>query len=803
MRNYFHIISLLLIIVSSTAQADNTGIFFFESKIRPILVSKCYSCHSSRNNDIKGGLALDSKEGLLKGGDSGPAIVIGDPDKSLLTKALDHSEYQMPPDEKLSDNIINDFKLWIKNGAIDPRIKIQDRKMELVQAKKFWSFKPVSFPVIPTIEDKPNNLDKIVISKLNRENLKQVERANNYTIVRRLYFDLIGLPPTPEEVLSYINDKDLNRYEKLVDKLLADKRFGEKWGRHWLDVARYGESTGKDQNVVYPYAWKYRDYVIDSINKDKLYSQFIIEQIAGDLLPHKNYQEYNEHLIATGFLAIGTKNLTENPKQFKADLIDEQIDTITRGFLGITLSCARCHDHKFDPLSQKDYYAMYGILQNISTLDGVARGNNNIGYDGEFGYLVDDLTKHLYDKKQIELWLLLSDANNINRKIGSIRSYNPNLDDNGKKQVKEELEKLDKELETKVAKIKEMGASDLLLKLLIKPNPVMCVKENPKPINAKVMVRGNVNELGEEVPRSIPELFTLTKTPHNPNNPNMSGRLELAHWIADKSNPLTYRVYINRIWKTLFGQGIIDSFDNFGSLGGEPTNGKIMDYLVIKFIQKKFSTKTIIKEILMSSTYQMSSKHNADNYEKDPDNLYLWRMNEKRLEAETIRDSLLYIAGELDGSSKKAQDFVLNSDKRRIDGKVNRELSVAKYRSIYLPVPRDFDIEMLDVFDRPDNNLLSANRSITTVPTQALYLMNNDQILQHCDSVAKQLETSHKDRDDQEKINYLYLKYLSRNPSEKEVAILKKYISDHPEKQKIYSNIVQILILTGEFREIK
>lgn len=794
---------LFLVLWQIINESKANDLLFFESKIRPVLVSQCYSCHSSRNSDIKGGLALDSKEGLLKGGDSGPAIIPGNPEKSLLIQALEYTEFQMPPDEKLSSNVINDFKVWIKRGAVDPRVKVQDRKMEMMQAKKFWSFRPVNSPIIPSIEDKPTNLDKIITAKLNRSNLKQVERANNYTIIRRLYFDLIGLPPTPEEVLSYINDKDLNRYEKLINKLLADKRFGEKWGRHWLDIARYGESTGKDQNIVYPYAWKYRDYVIDSINKDKPYSQFIIEQIAGDLLPHKNYQEYNEHLTATGFLAIGTKNLTENPKQFQADLIDEQIDTITRGFLGITLSCARCHDHKFDPLSQKDYYAMYGILQNISTLDGVSRGNNNIGYDGEFGYLVDDLTEHLYNKKQIELWILLNNVNNINRRVGSIRSYNPNLDDNGKKQVKDELDKLDKELETKINKIKELGASELLLKLLIKPNPVMCVQEKSKPVNAKVMVRGNVNDLGEEVPRSIPELFRTNKPIFNPNNPNMSGRLELANWIIDKNNPLTYRIYINRIWKTLFGQGLIDSFDNFGSLGGEPHDQKVMDYLVIKFIQKKFSTKTLLKEILMSSTYQASTKYNGDNYEKDPDNLCLWRMNEKRLEAETIRDSLLYIAGELDNSSRKAQDYVLNSDKRKIDGKVNRELSVAKYRSVYLPAPRDFDIEMLDIFDRPDNNLLSANRSITTVPTQALYLMNNDQILQHCDTVAKQLEISHKDRDDQEKINYLYLKYLSRNPSEKELDIFKKYILEHPEKQKIYSNIIQILILTGEFREIK
>lgn len=788
------------ILLCSTIFA-NPAITFFESKIRPVLVSQCYSCHSSRNNDVKGGLALDTREGLLKGGDSGPSIVVGDPDKSLLMKALQHTDLEMPPDQKLSDNVINDFKVWIKNGAIDPRIKVSDRKMELVQAKKFWSFKPVYHPVIPSLEDNKGNLDKIILSKLDRENLKQVGRANNYSILRRVYFDLIGLPPTPEEIVAYINDKDPNRYEKLIDKLLADKRFGEKWGRHWLDVARYADSTGKDQNIVYPYAWKYRDYVIDSFNKDKPYSQFIIEQIAGDLLPHKNYEEYNEHLLATGFLAVGTKNLTENPKQFKADLIDEQIDAVTRGFLGITLSCARCHDHKFDPFSQKDYYAMYGIFQNITTLDGVERGNNNIGYDGSLGYLVDPLTKPLYDKKQVELWNTLCDIRNISRKIGTIRSYNPNLNENDKKQVTSEIEKLDKELETKIAKINEEKASDLLVKLLLFPNPVMCVKENEKHTNAKVMVRGDVNNLGEEVPRSLPEMFVDKKPNHNPNNPNMSGRLELAQWIADKSNPLTYRVYINRIWKVLFGQGVVDSFDNFGSLGGEPTNGKIMDYLVIKFIQKKYSTKALLKEIMLSDSYQMSTRFDKDNYEKDPDNLYFWRMNEKRLEAENIRDTLLYIANELN-ESKKNHDFTLNNDKRRLDGKINGELNSAKYRSIYLPSPRDFDIEMLDVFDRPDNNLLAANRSVTTVPTQALYLMNNDQILNHCDIVSKQLEITHKDKNDDEKIKYLYLKYLCRYPTDKELSLLKKYI-ESSDKVKVYQNIIHILILTGEFREIK
>jgi hypothetical protein len=776
---------LCFLLLSATTAASEQEILFFEQNIRPILAQQCYSCHSSTIEDVKGGLSLDTKEGLLKGGDSGKAIIIGDPEQSLLIKALEHSDLQMPPDKKLSDTIVNNFKTWIKNGAIDPR----DSTDPMEIAKSCWSYQP--------IENISGSIDSIVLSKLTELQLKPVGIADDHTILRRLFYDLLGVPPTPDQIIQYVNDSNPDKYKLLVEKLLSDSKFGEKWARHWLDVARYGESTGKDQNIVYPYAWRYRDYVIKSFNEDKPYSTFIIEQIAGDLLPHKHYQEYNQHLIATGFLAIGTKNLTENPKQYKADLIDEQIDCVTRGFLGITLSCARCHDHKFDPFSQKDYYAIYGILQNTITLDGVDRGNNNIGYDGGFGYMVDSISESLYN--QPELWSLVSDIRNINRRIGTIRSYNPNLNENDKKQVMSELEKLDKEISEKLVKINETNNTELLIKLILNPTPIMCVKDSTNPSNAKIMLRGDVNQLGEEVTRSLPKIFQSNNP--NPNNPNNSGRLELANWIADKNNPLTYRVYVNRIWKILFGAGIVDSFDNFGNLGGEPKNPSLLDYIAKKFIEKNYSTKQIIKEIVLSDTYRRSSNFDANNYEKDSDNIYLWRMNEKRLQAESIRDTLLYLAGELDSMQKK-HEWTFNNDKRRLDGKINNEINISKYRSIYLPSPRDMDIESLDIFDRPDNNLLSAERSETTVPTQALYLMNNDQILKHCESVSKQLSVSHKDKNDDEKIQYLYLKYLNRNPSTNELNIIKQHI-ESSDKNKIYINIVHMLILTGEFRTLE
>lgn len=776
---------LFFLLLTLPILASEQEVIFFEENIRPVLSQQCYSCHSSKITDIKGGLSLDSKEGVVKGGDSGPVIVIGNPDQSLIIKALEHSDLQMPPDKKLPDNIINNFKIWIKNGAIDPRNSADQNET----ATSYWSYQPVV--------SSDTSIDSIILSKLNTLGIKPVELADDYTILRRVFYDIIGLPPSPDEIINYINDKNPDKYKLLIDKLLNDKRFGEKWGRHWLDVARYADSTGKDQNIVYQYAWRYRDYVIDSFNRDKPYSNFIIEQIAGDLLEHKTADQYNEHLIATGFLAIGTKNLTENPKQYKADLIDEQIDSITRGFLGITLSCARCHDHKFDPFTQKDYYAMYGIFQNITTLDGVDRGNNNIGYDGSFGYMRDNLSEHFYN--QPDLWNIVSDIRNIHRKIGTIRSYNPNLNDNDKKQVNSELEKLDKELSEKFQKIQESNNTELVIKLLLNPNPIMCVKDNGSPSNAKIMVRGDVNQLGDEVPRSLPIIFQQNNP--NPNNPNTSGRIELANWIADKNNPLTYRLYVNRIWNILFDCGIVDSFDNFGNLGGEPKNLALLNYLAKKFIDCNFSTKQIIKEIVLSDTYKRSSSFNQENYQKDADNAYLWRMNEKRLQAESIRDTLLYLSNELDPSNKN-HVWTLNNDKRRPDGKINTELNISKYRSIYLPAPRDFDIESLDIFDRPDNNLLSAERNETNVPTQALYLMNNNQILTHCDNATKQLLVSHKDKNDDEKITYLYLKYLNRNPNVEELSAIKQYI-EISDKNKIYSNLIHILILTGEFRVLK
>ena len=363
---------------------------FFEKKIRPVLADKCYKCHAQHSEKIKGGLTLDTREGIRRGGDNGPAVSPGNLKDSLLIEALHHTnkDFAMPPEKaggKLPDAVIADFEKWVQMGAPDPRdgtAKVVE-KYDVEEARKWWSFHPVKKPAAPAIKDAGwprGDLDKFVLAGLEAKGLKPVADADKLTLLRRVYFDLIGLPPTQEEIRAFVDgsNETHSSYEQIVDKLLASPQFGERWGRHWLDVARFAESSGKDVNIAFPHAWRYRDYVIAAFNADKPFDQFIREQIAGDLLPSKDQKEQAELLVATGFLAIGTKGLNEmNPRQFALDVADEQIDAVSQAVLGLTVSCARCHDHKFDPIPQRDYYALAGIFLSTETRYGTAQGIQN------------------------------------------------------------------------------------------------------------------------------------------------------------------------------------------------------------------------------------------------------------------------------------------------------------------------------------------------------------------------------------------------------------------------------------------
>ncbi|WP_406699058.1 DUF1549 domain-containing protein [Singulisphaera sp. Ch08] len=384
--------------------AKPEAVEFFEKKIRPILVSNCYSCHSANTNS-KGGLRVDDRNGLVDGGNSGPAVVPGDPEESLLIQAVTHGDDapKMPPKSKLTDEQVADLKHWIKDGAAWPSVGVPvtvgkpNAKYDQLK-KEHWAWQPLKSPEAPKVADAswPTDLiDSFILAGLEKHGLAPVGDADRETLVRRLTFDLTGLPPTPAEVDAFINDPSERAYEAVVDRLLASTAFGERWGRHWLDVARFAESTGASRNLPMPHAWRYRDYVIDAFNKDKPFDQFLKEQVAGDLLPHSDELERSEHLVATGFLAVGVKDVNQRFKiRYVMDNVDEQIDAVTRSFLGVTASCARCHDHKFDPVPQKDYYALAGIFKSTDILAGLRNkmGGGGLDYYDTQMLLVDGQT---------------------------------------------------------------------------------------------------------------------------------------------------------------------------------------------------------------------------------------------------------------------------------------------------------------------------------------------------------------------------------------------------------------------------
>ena len=366
------------------AEPSPEGIAFFEKKIRPVLVERCYKCHSANSEKLRGGLQLDTREGIRKGGGSGHAVVPKNLEQSLLVEAIRYEDEDtaMPPKEKLPASVIADFEKWIMMGAPDPRDgSAVAEKPNWEKSKNHWAFKLPEQPARPKVKDNNwvrSDIDRFVLAEMDKQSLKPVGEADRRTLIRRLFFDLNGVPPQPKEVEAFVADKDPKAFEKLVDRLLASESFGERWGRHWLDVARYAESSGKEANLTYPHAWRYRDYVIDSFNADKPYNQFIREQIAGDLMPARDNQHRAELMTATGFLAIGPKSHNENNRlQFAVDLADEQIETTSRAILGLTIACARCHDHKFDPIPQREYYALAGIFFNTETQFGTVQGPGN------------------------------------------------------------------------------------------------------------------------------------------------------------------------------------------------------------------------------------------------------------------------------------------------------------------------------------------------------------------------------------------------------------------------------------------
>ena len=758
--------------------------YFFEKKIRPVLADKCYKCHAQDSEKIKGGLTLDTRDGIRRGGDNGPAIVPGNLKDSLLIEALQYTnkDFAMPPKKeggKLPDAVIADFEKWVQMGAPDPRegaAKVV-KKSDTDEARKWWSFQPRQKPDAPAIKDAGwprGDLDKFVLAGLEAKGLKPVSDADDLTLLRRVYFDLIGLPPTLEEVKAFKSDSirsPQSAIRDVVDRLLASPQFGERWGRHWLDVARYAESSGKDVNITFPHAWRYRDYVIAAFNADKPFDQFIREQIAGDLLPSKDQREQAEHLVATGFLAIGTKGLNEmNPRQFALDIADEQIDTVSQAVLGLTVSCARCHDHKFDPIPQRDYYALAGIFLSTETRYGTSLGVQN-RHGSELIELptsagAQTLNKTLPPEERERSERRLADLKReqegfFEERMAARRAGRDATPPNNPRPlvvltqigaIETELKSFDSSGQSKAL---AMGVQDRPAQGPgfgggfggrffggMPPGPGRFLNRPAFPAitDSPLFARGEVDKPGEKIPRGLPTLLAFGQTPSI--SPKSSGRLELADWLTAPQNPMTARVAANRVWHWLFGQGIVASVDNFGTMGRKPANPELLDFLAARLLENGWSLKKTIREIVLSRTYQLASTFDEKNFAADPENALNWRMSKRRLDAECIRDAMLSVGGTLDlhvpvGSLiARSGDGPIGGPRFRGIAEESIVNAGGNFRSVYLPVPRDVLPDALDAFDFAENSLVAGARETTNVPSQALYLLNSPMVTTQAQKLA-------------------------------------------------------------------
>ncbi len=797
---------------------------FFEAKVRPLLAKHCYECHSAEAEKVKGGLLLDSKEGWTIGGDSGDAIEPGNADDSLLMESVRYtnSDLQMPPKYQLSEAEIEVLENWIEMGAPDPREGVHVAKaagIDWEKGKTHWAFQPVSNPPPPTVNNTSwprDELDQFILAGIETANLQPATDANRFALIRRVTLDLTGLPPTVDEVGEFVRDSrsDDEALAKVVDRLLDSPSFGERWGRHWLDVARYADSVGKTRNIPFPYAWRYRNYVIDAFNADKPYNQFISEQLAGDLLKSTSPKDREEKLIATGLLALGSMDLNERDReQFQLDRIDDQMDTIGRAMMGLTLGCARCHDHKFDPIAQTDYYAMAGIFASTKTLSGQQnKGGNKEYYQPSLLARLDlPPTSTSNQSKSIT----------SDREIAKLKSRLAELQAEQRKQKnkstnKRELAKLKQEFVLVRERLSELTGTDASPVSSKKAGNAAPAKVDLNAVLAMAAVEGEVTDLalrvrgepdikGDVVPRAFPVIF---KTTHPPVlSENDSGRLQLAMWMTSPEHPLTARVMVNRIWAHLLGRGLVETVDNFGASGALPTHPELLDHLSTRFMNEGWSVKSLIRWIVLSRTYRLSEQHLPTNAEVDEDNRLYWRANLRRLEAEAIRDSLLAAGGMLQTERPTGGpldgDFNADLSKttKRKRGATGLDPISLPVRSVYLPVVRSKLLGMFTVFDFAEPDQVNGQRDVTTVPPQALFMLNNPFVIDVSNRAAERILAQDL-ADETTRVRYAYAYTLCRYPTKVETERALAFLNSGDDRNSSWSALAQALYSSAEFRYI-
>ena len=839
-----------LVLAASVAHAAGTD-DFFETRVRPVFAKNCYTCHTDSQ---MGGLRLDSAESVRKGGKSGPPIVPGKPEESLLIQAIrqTHDRIKMPPGGKLKDEEVAAITEWVKAGAVWPAAAVTVAKppgpgyVITPEQRAFWSFQRVRKPAVPPVKDAAaarTAIDHFVLAKLEAQGLKPAHPAAKQVLIRRATLDLTGLPPSPEEVDAFLADFSPGAFAKVVDRLLASPRYGERWGRYWLDVARYSDDKlNSTQDEPYPNAFRYRDWVIQALNRDMPYNLFVKAQIAGDLLKSEDPLQFQPGL---GFYALSP------------EMQDERVDATTRGFLGLTVACAQCHNHKFDPIPQTDYYALQGVFssselhqvplapkdtvdawdtqkkaldrvqeklkdflaeqtdqlgailasqtarfllasRNLApagdldqeTLDRwtqflaapkkdypylnrwfdlAAKGASQAEFETaarEFQAKVEQVNeeKHTVDEKnkiklglnpsrndmsQADLFSLPIDQYNFWRDLFS----ESRRDAGGGVKFREGIyyysgAKIDRflsgEWKRRLDALRKEAAD--LKKALPPQYPFLqTIQDGKSPHDIRVAIRGDAGNRGDVAPRQLPSILQEGAPKHFTNG---SGRLELAEGIADPANPLTARVIVNRIWLHHFGRGIVETPSNFGNMGARPSNQELLDYLAARLVESGWSLKSVHREIMLSAAYQRSSEDIAANQAVDPDNRLLWRANWQRMDAETLRDSLLYVAGNLDMQAGGPPAPLTDKNHRR---------------SVYGFVSRRKLDPMLALFDFPNPNNTSEQRVVTNVPLQRLYMMNSAFVEQQAAGLAKRLSG-----DDAERVRQAYRLLYGRQPSAEE-----------------------------------
>ncbi len=792
---------------------------FFESRIRPILVEQCQECHSKASGKAKGGLELDTREGIRKGGEGGPAVVPGDVSRSRLITAISHEDpdLTMPPKKpRLSDAVIEDFRTWIKAGAPDPRetspgATTVKPPVSLEAGREFWAFRKPLRPDLPQAGNSSwaiSEIDRLVEAGLETAGLAPSPDATPPVLLRRLHFDLVGLPPRPVDIVNFTQDVSQRGWEpameRVVDALLASDRFGERWGRHWLDVARFAESSGRESNLTFPHAWRYRDYVIAAFNVDLPFDRFLTEQLAGDLLPAANAEERARLLIATGFLAMGTKGLNEmNRKQFEADLVDEQIDTVTRAILAQSVACARCHDHKFDPFHMRDYYALAGIFGSTRTFFGTAIGSeNNVGGDL---IRLPDLPGQVIPNPPLP-----------KAKVAAMKAQVAALnreEQEGQAAVRAAIEKGENPgerftLADALRILWTRGGLEGQLKTVDEEGRAlplcMGVQDLPEAADAPLLERGEITKRGALVPRGFPRVIVLRDPPTV--GAHDSGRLALAHWLTHPDQPLTSRVMANRVWRHLLGKGLVLTTDNFGFTGEMPSHPALLDLLAVTFVENGWSVKSLVRRIVLSHTYRQNSDWREEAFLRDPDNRLLWRANKRRLEAECIRDAMLSVSGLLDLTPRKGSLVAGLGDKSvslfGFTQGVPSDLDGSLHRSVYLPVVRDRLPDVLDLFDFAEPGLVTGNRDTTNVPMQALYLMNSPFVREQAGAFAKRLGDFSPDLED--RIRQGFYMAFGRGPDDSEHTRIREFLSRLPDGSALDAEalLCQVLLSSAEFRNL-